>query len=144
MRRRHLQGTLTPRTARAQVAGAFYSYVAPTAAQGEPTLVAASADVAALLGLDVAEFDSADCVRVFAGQASLPGTKPWAQCYGGHQFGSWAGASRAALHAHAAPVARASNRGSLQASSATGAPSPCSRWSTRRASGTSCSSRAPA
>lgn len=26
-----------------------------------------------------------------AGAAPLPGSKPYAQCYGGHQFGMWAG-----------------------------------------------------
>lgn len=28
---------------------------------------------------------------LMAGAAPLPGTQPYAQCYGGHQFGSWAG-----------------------------------------------------
>src|SRR5205085_959984 len=28
---------------------------------------------------------------VFGGNALLPGMRPYAACYGGHQFGSWAG-----------------------------------------------------
>jgi uncharacterized protein YdiU (UPF0061 family) len=72
-----------------QVSGAFYSFVTPTAAQGVPTLMAASTETAQLLGLDPAEFETAEFYRIFAGQAPLG--KPWAQVYGGHQFGSWAG-----------------------------------------------------
>ncbi len=78
--------------ARRQVTGAFYSFVAPTPAEGDPALVAASAEVSALLDLDPAEHSTAEFVRVFAGAAPLgKAAAPWAMCYGGHQFGSWAG-----------------------------------------------------
>lgn len=78
-----------------EVRGAFYSYVAPTPPESDTfTLVAASADTAALIDLDTAELDSADFARVFAGAAPLTvhgaAVKSFAQCYGGHQFGSWA------------------------------------------------------
>ena len=73
----------------AQVTGAMYSFVAPTPANGDPVLVAASSDVAELLDLDPAEFNTTEFVRVFAGAA--PFGRPWAMVYGGHQFGSWAG-----------------------------------------------------
>jgi hypothetical protein len=72
-----------------QVTGAFYTFVQPTPADGDPTLVAASADVAALIDLDVKEFCTAEFLRCFAGVEVPSGWKPWAQCYGGHQFGAW-------------------------------------------------------
>lgn len=71
--------------------GAFYTPVQPTPADGDPTLIAASADTAALLGLDPREFGTAEFVRCFGGVEVPRAWKPWAQCYGGHQFGSWAG-----------------------------------------------------
>lgn len=76
---------------RSQVVGAFYTPVQPTPADGDPTLIAASADTAALLGLDPREFGTAEFVRCFGGVEVPRAWKPWAQCYGGHQFGSWAG-----------------------------------------------------
>ena len=79
------------RVALSQVTGAFYTFVQPTPADGDPTLVAASADVAALLDLDVKEFGTAEFLRCFAGVEVPRAWRPWAQCYGGHQFGSWAG-----------------------------------------------------
>ena len=63
----------------------------PTPADGDPTLIAASADTAALLGLDPREFGTVEFLRCFAGVEVPRAWKPWAQCYGGHQFGSWAG-----------------------------------------------------
>ena len=71
-----------------QVTGAFYTFVQPTPANGDPTLVAASADVAALLDLDVKEFGTAEFLRCFAGVELPRAWQPWAQCYGGHQFGA--------------------------------------------------------
>ena len=71
-----------------QVTGAFYTFVQPTPANGDPTLVAASEDVAALLDLDVKEFGTAEFLRCFAGVELPRAWKPWAQCYGGHQFGA--------------------------------------------------------
>ncbi len=32
-----------------------------------------------------------DLVGVLSGNAIAPGSVPYAHCYGGHQFGSWAG-----------------------------------------------------
>lgn len=65
--------------------------VDPTPAAGEPRTLAVSPSTLALLGLDEAEAASPRFARVFAGAEALPGASPWAQCYGGHQFGSWAG-----------------------------------------------------
>ncbi|KAG1663376.1 hypothetical protein FOA52_007113 [Chlamydomonas sp. UWO 241] len=74
-----------------QVFNSFHSPVAPTPANGEPALMAASPDVARLLGLDPAETVRPEFALVMAGAAPLPGGVPYAQCYGGHQFGNWAG-----------------------------------------------------
>lgn len=78
----------TPR----QVENAFFSYVNPSGTGTEPTSVAVSTEVATMIGIDPGEADRPEFALVFSGNALLPGdTKPYAQCYGGHQFGSWAG-----------------------------------------------------
>lgn len=77
-----------------QVHGALYSHVAPTPTGTEPTTLAASPDVARLIGLDPGEAETPEFALVFSGNAPLPaatGSKTYAQCYGGHQFGMWAG-----------------------------------------------------
>ena len=78
-----------------QVEGACYSTVEPRQAL-QPKLIAWSEDMARALGLvddegrlnggDVEQFE-----RVFSGTEMLPGMQPYAMCYGGHQFGQWAG-----------------------------------------------------
>ena len=47
--------------------------------------------VCSLLGLDPSEALRPEFPLVFSGAAPLPGGAPYAQCYGGHQFGNWAG-----------------------------------------------------
>lgn len=72
----------------AQVHDAFYSFVAPTPTNSEPVTVLYSGDVARLIGLDPAECERQEFAAIFSGNAPLPnGPRPWAQCYGGHQFG---------------------------------------------------------
>ncbi|AYH44314.1 protein adenylyltransferase SelO [Azoarcus sp. DN11] len=73
-----------------QVHGACYSRVRPTPVAA-PRLIAWSPEVARLVGFDEAEVRSPEFARVFAGNALLPGMEPYAACYGGHQFGNWAG-----------------------------------------------------
>lgn len=73
-----------------QVTGACYSRVDPTPVSA-PRLVAHSPEVASALGLDAADIASEKFTQVFAGNALLPGMEPYAACYGGHQFGNWAG-----------------------------------------------------
>jgi uncharacterized protein YdiU (UPF0061 family) len=75
---------------RHQVNQAIYSDVSPTAVTA-PYLVAYSAEAAALIGLDEADCTSERFVQTFAGNELLPGMHPHATCYGGHQFGNWAG-----------------------------------------------------
>ncbi len=72
------------------VHGACYSRVMPTPVKA-PHLLAWSREVAEILGLDEADVRSAEFARVFGGNGLLPGMEPYAACYGGHQFGNWAG-----------------------------------------------------
>ena len=75
---------------RRQVVGACYSRVAPTPAPA-PKLLARSAEMFDLLGFDPELADDPAFAAVFAGSALLEGSDPHAHCYGGHQFGNWAG-----------------------------------------------------
>jgi uncharacterized protein YdiU (UPF0061 family) len=75
---------------RREVREAAWSSVMPTPVAA-PTLLAWSPEVAALLGIDVAEVSSGTFAQVFAGNALFPGMQPWDANYGGHQFGHWAG-----------------------------------------------------
>lgn len=76
--------------ARRQVQNACLAMVEPTPTKA-PQLVAYASEVAELLGLTEQDCLSADFTRVFSGNALLPGMQPYATCYGGHQFGNWAG-----------------------------------------------------
>ncbi len=75
---------------RRQVLSACYSYVEPTHVKA-PTLVAYSHEVSSQLGLSKEDCESECFTQVFSGNKLLEGMKPYAQCYGGHQFGNWAG-----------------------------------------------------
>ncbi|WP_027015940.1 protein adenylyltransferase SelO [Comamonas composti] len=57
----------------------------------EPHWLARSDDVADLLGFDAAWMAGDEALQVFAGNALLPGSRPLASVYSGHQFGVWAG-----------------------------------------------------
>lgn len=73
-----------------QVRGACYSYVEPTKVAG-PSLLAYSKEMAGQLGLDEQSCQSPLFTEVFSGNRLLQDMKPFAMCYGGHQFGNWAG-----------------------------------------------------
>ena len=75
---------------RRQVFNACYSRVTPVRPVA-PQLVAYSPETAALIDLDAAACASPLFTRVFSGDLVLPGMDPHAACYGGHQFGNWAG-----------------------------------------------------
>lgn len=72
------------------VTGAAYSWVQPTPAPA-PKLLAVSAELCQQLGIDVRATELPEFVECFAGNRLLPGMEPFAMCYGGHQFGHWAG-----------------------------------------------------
>ncbi len=76
--------------ARRQVSRACYSRVQPTKVT-QPQLVAYAWEVAEELGLSRAFCESDDFPHIFSGNRVLDGMDPYAMCYGGHQFGNWAG-----------------------------------------------------
>ena len=69
---------------------AFYTRLAPLGLP-HPYLVAASADVAALIGIDPEECRRPEFCEIFAGNRLPPGSDALAAVYSGHQFGVWAG-----------------------------------------------------
>ena len=73
-----------------KVTGACYTFVKPKRVAA-PKLVAFSPEVASLLDLSVETCESDEFLNVFVGNRILPGMEPYATCYGGHQFGNWAG-----------------------------------------------------
>ncbi len=73
-----------------QVVGACYSFVTPKIAPA-PQLISYSPEVAQLLGLDPNVCTEPLFTQVFTGNVLLDGMQPYALCYGGHQFGHWAG-----------------------------------------------------
>jgi len=87
---RELPGDPDRSPRRRQVHGACYSFADPTPVAA-PRLIAWSREVAELVGLSPEHVRSSDFAEVFAGNRTLPGMQPYAACYGGHQFGQWAG-----------------------------------------------------
>ncbi len=73
-----------------QVRGAAYSRVEPTPV-ANPTVLAASPEMAEELGLDSGAIASDEFAAAMGGNLTLDGMQPYAACYGGHQFGNWAG-----------------------------------------------------
>ncbi len=73
-----------------QVHGAMWSRVEPTPTSS-PQLVAHSREVAALISLTESALKSEAWLSALSGNALLPGMESYATCYGGHQFGNWAG-----------------------------------------------------
>ncbi|MCJ1477307.1 hypothetical protein MMC13_005978 [Lambiella insularis] len=78
------------------VKNAIYTYVRPKEVE-EPELLAVSQQAMRDIGLEEGEQRTEDFRQLVAGNKILwdpksqTGIYPWAQCYGGWQFGSWAG-----------------------------------------------------
>ncbi|QDT98738.1 protein adenylyltransferase SelO [Gimesia aquarii] len=87
---RELPADLETKNFRRQVTESCYSSVMPTQV-AQPQLVAYSKEVADLLDLQIDPSESDQFAAVFAGNHVLEGMEPFAMCYGGHQFGNWAG-----------------------------------------------------
>ena len=87
---RELPGDPEPENRRRQVRQACWSGVSPTPVAA-PRLVSYAREVAALLDLEVTPDNEQTYAEVFGGNRLLPGMEPFAMCYGGHQFGNWAG-----------------------------------------------------
>lgn len=75
---------------RRQVKQTCYSRVQPTKVV-QPQLVSYSREMAEGLGLASDICEIADFAHVFSGNRLLAGMDCYATCYGGHQFGTWAG-----------------------------------------------------
>lgn len=75
---------------RHEVRGALYSRVKPASVR-QPRLVDYSSGVMALLDLDQSFAQKEAFTRVLAGNELAKDMDPYASCYGGHQFGHWAG-----------------------------------------------------
>src|SRR5687767_4289597 len=73
-----------------QVFGACFTRVKPTPVPAPKTLAVAR-EVAELLDFTPEFAASEEFAQVFAGNRLLAGMDPVSACYGGHQFGSWAG-----------------------------------------------------
>lgn len=73
-----------------QVHRACYSRVDPKRVAA-PVLIAHSPEVAGQLGISDQLVESQQFAEVFGGNAVHPAMDPFAMCYGGHQFGNWAG-----------------------------------------------------
>ena len=87
---RELPGDPDRSNRRRQVLGACWSAVSPTPVAA-PALLAHAAEVAVLLDLAPDDVAHPEFARVFGGNALVGGMQPYAACYGGHQFGTWAG-----------------------------------------------------
>lgn len=77
------------KNSRRQVKNACFSYVEPKK-PSNPSLIHASPEMADAIGLK-GSTESQDFLEIFSGAKVLPNTRPYAMCYGGHQFGNWAG-----------------------------------------------------
>ena len=75
---------------RRQVKNACFSYVTPKKT-AQPQMLHVSNEMLSALGMSPEDGTSKAFLNVFTGNSILPHTKPYAMCYGGHQFGNWAG-----------------------------------------------------
>jgi len=75
---------------RRQVSEACFSYVLPKHT-AKPELLHVSPEMLENIGLSEVDAKREDFLNAFTGNQILENTKPYAMCYGGHQFGNWAG-----------------------------------------------------
>jgi len=75
---------------RRQVFNSCFSYTTPRV-PSQPQLVHTATEVAELLGLSENDIQSEVFLNTVTGTKVFENTKPYAMCYGGHQFGNWAG-----------------------------------------------------
>ncbi len=75
---------------RRQVSEAVFSYVKPKKTS-KPKVLHVSQEMATELGIKEEETKSKFFKNIVTGNEVYQNTKPYAMCYGGHQFGNWAG-----------------------------------------------------
>ncbi|MEO8254934.1 MAG: protein adenylyltransferase SelO [Flavobacterium sp.] len=73
-----------------QVENACFSFVTPTKT-ANPQIIHVSPEMLKNIGLSIEDSQSDEFKNVFTGNQVLPNTHPYAMCYGGYQFGNWAG-----------------------------------------------------
>lgn len=72
-----------------QVFNACFSYVQPTQPK-QPKIIHTSAEMLSNVGISQQEATTQLFTNIFTGNQIYHNTQPYAMCYGGHQFGSWA------------------------------------------------------
>ena len=87
---KELPADLILENTRRQVSKACFSYVTPKQT-ANPELLHVSPEMLKNIGLTDVDAKSQDFLNVFTGNEVLQDTIPYAMCYGGHQFGNWAG-----------------------------------------------------
>ncbi len=98
---------------RRQVFGAAFSYVTPRI-PSNPAVLHVAPDVAQMLGLSPEDVQSSEFLNTFSGAQVPRGARPYAMCYGGHQFGSWADQLGDGRAINLAEVSHADKRWTLQ------------------------------
>lgn len=73
-----------------QVTESCFSFVSPTPTDN-PSVIHVSDDMLLELGISEEDTKSTHFLNIFSGKDVYEGTQPYAMCYGGHQFGNWAG-----------------------------------------------------
>ncbi|MCA9563478.1 MAG: YdiU family protein [Myxococcales bacterium] len=87
---RQLPADSVATNSRRQVLNAAYSHVDPTPVSN-PKVIAFSREMATRLGLSEDYLRGLEAAQILSGNEVATGMKPYAACYGGHQFGNWAG-----------------------------------------------------
>lgn len=75
---------------RRQVENACFSFVTPKIPT-DPKLIHVSSTIASELGLNATDTQSPEFLAFCSGSTVYEGSHPYSMCYGGHQFGHWAG-----------------------------------------------------
>jgi len=79
-----------PENSRRQVLESVYSFVEPIQTSN-PSLIHVSHEMKETLGFSDEDIQSKEFLDFITGNKVIEGSKPFAMCYGGHQFGHWAG-----------------------------------------------------
>lgn len=75
---------------RRQVHKSCFSYVSPVKTK-KAEMIHVSEEMLREIGLTRDDAESIEFLKVFTGNQVMSNTKPYAMCYGGYQFGNWAG-----------------------------------------------------
>lgn len=98
---------------RRQVFDSCFSYVAPRT-PSSPKLIHVAPEMLEAIGLSEKDMDSEEFLAVFSGGKVLDQSRPYAMCYGGHQFGNWAGQLGDGRAINLTEVVHKGNRWALQ------------------------------